>query len=112
MAESAAKVFIYANSNKITYGIKKFIIDDESGLSELPKDAHVGSSCLVISTGDVYVLNSKQEWKKVSGGSSGGGGSDDGGDQGGDDGGDQGGDTPGGDDDDDDITEVDGGEVI
>ena len=65
MAEST-KVFLYGNHGKLVYGIRQYVIDDESGLSELPTDVHIGSSCLVIDTGDIYVINSEGEWVKVS----------------------------------------------
>lgn len=76
MAESAIKVFLYGQGGRDAYGIKKYIVDDASGVSELPTDAKVGSSCLVIATGDIYMINSQKEWVKLtaaSGGSSSGG---------------------------------------
>ena len=107
MAESASKVWLYGQHGKLAYGIKQYIVDDESGISELPKDVHVGSSCFVIATGAIYVLNSEKKWiKAISGSSSSGeesgdtepsGGSDDGTDP-----------TPS--DDEEDVT-YDGGEV-
>lgn len=76
MAESAGKAWLYAQSDKLAYGIKKYIIDDESGVSELPKDARIGSSCLVIASGAIYVINSKHEWVKLGAGNSDSGSSD------------------------------------
>lgn len=76
MAESKQKVFLYSQNGKPSYGVKKYIIDDASGIEELPTDGSVsvGSSCLVIATGDIYIMNSEHKWIKSSGGSSSGGG--------------------------------------
>jgi hypothetical protein len=74
MAESERKVFLHGQSGRTAYGIKEYTVDDASGVSELPVDVHIGSSCLVISTGEIYMLNSQRNWIKVpSTGGSGGG---------------------------------------
>ena len=73
MAESENKVFLYGQRGKPIYGIKKYTVDDASGVSELPTDVHIGSSCLVISTGDIYMLNSQREWVQVPGAGGSGG---------------------------------------
>ena len=73
MAESVQKVFLYSQGGKPAYGIKKYIVDNASGIEELPKDVRPGCSCLVIETGDVYIMNGEQKWvksNKSSGGSS------------------------------------------
>lgn len=108
MAESAGKVWLYGNHGRLTYGIKQFIVDDESGISELPTDVHIGCSCFVVATGDIYVINSQHKWvKSISGNGSGDGGSSD--DSGGDGGDEGGGQTP-------DVEDLeviyDGGEVL
>jgi len=76
MAESKQKAFLYSHNGKLGYGIKKYIVDDASGIEELPTDGSVsvGSSCLVIATGDLYIMNSEHKWIKSS--RSSGGGSD------------------------------------
>lgn len=73
MADSQVRAFLYGQRGKPVYGVKKYTIDDASGISELPTDAHIGSSCLVLATGEVYMLNSQKEWTKLpnTGGSSG-----------------------------------------
>ena len=86
MAESVQKVWLYGNHGKLNYGIRQYVIDDDSGLSELPKDVGIGSSCFVMSSGDIYMLNSQRKWvKSVSGNGTGeeASGSDDGGSEGG-----------------------------
>lgn len=71
--EQSVKNFIYADHNGLAYGIKKYVIDDEAGVEKLPTDAYVGSSCLVISTSNIYIINSKGKWIKQKSSSSGGG---------------------------------------
>ena len=63
---------LYANNDDISYGIKKFILDTEDDLQNLPKGVRPGSSALVISTSKVYVLNHEGYWIEII--SSGGGG--------------------------------------
>lgn len=65
MADSQVRAFLYGQRGKPVYGVKKYTIDDASGISKLPTDAHIGSSCLVLATGEVYTLNSQKEWIKL-----------------------------------------------
>ena len=47
-----------------------FMADTASDVSSLPtaeEDVAVGSSCFVIATGDVYILNSIRHWVAVGG---------------------------------------------
>ena len=48
---------------------KSFVADSASDISSLPTDDSVaiGSDCLVIATGDVYILNSTRTWAKLGG---------------------------------------------
>ena len=48
---------------------KSFMADGESDISSLPTDDSIaiGSDCLVIETGDVYILNSTRTWAKLGG---------------------------------------------
>lgn len=75
MAESKQKVFLYSQNGKPVYGVKKYVVDETSDVEGLPADGSVGvgSSCLVIATGDIYIMNSEHKWIKPSGGSSSGG---------------------------------------
>jgi hypothetical protein len=66
--------FIYSNSGHTAYGVKEYICDTNTDVDLLPLDDTPGSSVLVIDSGDLYILNSKHEWKKQGGGSSSGGG--------------------------------------
>jgi len=47
------------------YGLKEFVVDTPEDIKNLPINALMGSTALVISTGEVYMINSKGEWKKL-----------------------------------------------
>ena len=70
--------------------IKKYIVDEESDIKDVPTDAPAGSECFVIGNSVTYMLNHKKQWIKVnvpsgsSGGSGGGGNSGSGDDSSGD----------------------------
>lgn len=69
--------FIYFNSGHTAYGVKEYICDTNADVDLLPLDDVPGSSALVIDSGDLYILNSKHEWKRQgSGNGSSSGGSD------------------------------------
>lgn len=53
---------IYSNSGHTGYGIKEFVVDTVEDIEKLPIDCPMGSAALCIATGDVYCLNSKDEW--------------------------------------------------
>lgn len=53
---------IYSNSGHTAYGLKEFVIDSEEDIKNLPLDCPAGSAALCLSTGDVYMLNTKDEW--------------------------------------------------
>ena len=61
--------FIYSNSGHTAYGVKEYICDTNADVDLLPLDDTPGSSALVIDSGDLYILNSKHEWKRQGGGS-------------------------------------------
>lgn len=50
---------LYANDDNIAYGIKKFIVDNDNDISELPTSGTPGSSALVLSTSTIYILNTQ-----------------------------------------------------
>lgn len=63
---------LYANSGEIVYGIKKYIVDTEAEVSSLPVEIKPGSSCKVLETSNIYVLNHNKEWVNVQGGAANG----------------------------------------
>ena len=57
---------ISQGNNKTAY-LKEFVVDTESGISELPTfpKTAIGSNCLVIETSDVYILGNDNKWHKL-----------------------------------------------
>lgn len=49
-------------SGKNTYGVNSYVADTESDVSSLPINCGPGSSCLVVATGNIYILNSTKQW--------------------------------------------------
>ncbi len=46
--------------------VMELVCDTEADVETLPTvNCAAGSSCLVIETSNVYILNSKKEWKKI-----------------------------------------------
>lgn len=46
--------------------VMELVCDTEVDVATLPTvNCEAGSTCLVIETSNVYVLNSKKEWKKI-----------------------------------------------
>lgn len=53
------------SGNVETY-LTEFICDTETDILTLPtENCKPGSSCLVIETSNVYILNSEKQWKKI-----------------------------------------------
>lgn len=55
---------ITSNDGDVTYGVKEFACDTVEDLENLPACA-MGSVAIVISTAEVFMLNSKKEWVKL-----------------------------------------------
>ena len=49
----------------VVYGVIEFVCDTPEDLSNLPKDAAMGSTVFVISTAKTYMKNSSGEWKEI-----------------------------------------------
>lgn len=47
------------------YGIKEYVLDTPADLDNLPITDKAGSTAFIISTSQVYMINSKGEWKEV-----------------------------------------------
>lgn len=59
-------VQITKNGCHITYGVKEFVLDNESDVSKLPVEGcTMGSTAFIIETGNVYMLNGQKEWVKI-----------------------------------------------
>ena len=58
---------IASNSDKIAYGIKHFVLDDESDLKRLNSSKLTpGSTIFIISTSKYCMLNGKKKWIEIS----------------------------------------------
>lgn len=55
---------LIAHDGNTVYGIKDYVCDVPEDLKDLPA-CDMGSTCLVISTGELYVINSIKEWVKI-----------------------------------------------
>lgn len=55
---------LISNDGDVSYGIKEFVCDTPEDIVTLPS-CQMGSTCVVISTSDVYMLNSQKEWVKL-----------------------------------------------
>ena len=68
---------LISTNGQVQYNIDEFALDSVDELKKLPQRSAMGSTAIILSTGDVYVKNGKGEWVLLggsdSGGSSGGG---------------------------------------
>ena len=58
---------LYKQDGETLYGIKEFILDSAADLNKLPTNIKIGSSALIIPTGEVYMLNGSRKWVVVGG---------------------------------------------
>ena len=56
---------LLAQSGHQGYGIKEYVLDTPEDLQDLPITDKAGSTAFIISTSQVYMINSKGEWKEV-----------------------------------------------
>ena len=56
---------LYANDDNIAYGVKKFVVDKEEDIKELPISITPGSSALILSSSTFYVLSNMHQWIKI-----------------------------------------------
>ena len=68
---------LYKQDGETLYGVKEYILDSPEDITSLPINVRPGSTALVISTSDIYMLNGNKQWVLMGGGSSSGDGSGD-----------------------------------
>ena len=56
---------IMSQNGKDQYSLTEFVVDIEGDVASLPTDVAPGSAALIVSTSDVYILNTEKEWKKI-----------------------------------------------
>lgn len=55
---------LYSHEGDVSYGIKEWVCDTPEDLTSLPV-SEMGSTAFVISSSEVYMLNSDREWVKI-----------------------------------------------
>lgn len=58
---------LYKQDGETLYGIKEFLVDSSADLPALPTNIKAGSTALIISTGELFILNSKKKWVLMGG---------------------------------------------
>lgn len=53
----------YQLISTIQYNVNEYAIDDKEDLKTLPFNCRMGSRAICINNGEVYIKNSKGEWK-------------------------------------------------
>ena len=56
---------LLSQSGHQAYCIKEYVLDEPADLDNLPITDKMGSTAFIISTSQVYMINSKGEWKEV-----------------------------------------------
>ena len=59
---------IIKKNDNISAYVTEFVADTEDDIKDLPTDiskVFPGSTCIVVATSDVYMLNNNQEWVKL-----------------------------------------------
>lgn len=68
-------ISLHKQDGETLYGIKEYLLDSPQDIEKLPTNVRVGSSALVISTGDLYIFNGNEVWVPFAGIQNGGNGS-------------------------------------
>ena len=56
---------LLSQSGHQAYGVKEYVLDEPADLDNLPVTDKMGSTAFIISTSQVYMINSKGEWKEI-----------------------------------------------
>ena len=56
---------LLAANGETAYNVNEYVIDSPDDIKNLPKHCKMGSSALIISTGEVYIKNGLGEWVKI-----------------------------------------------
>ena len=59
---------IISQSGQTPYGVEEFVVNTPAGIQTLPTHCPPGSTAMVISTADVWMLGTDQQWHIVGGG--------------------------------------------
>ena len=56
---------LYKQNDDIQAYVTEFVADEEADVTNLPTTVAPGSTCIVIESSNVYMLNNKKEWKQM-----------------------------------------------
>ena len=56
---------LYSQNGDIQYNIREYVVDTLDDIKSLPTHAAMGSTAIVISTSEVFMLNGEKEWVKM-----------------------------------------------
>lgn len=56
---------LISSNGEVQYDVNEFACDTPADIAKLPVSCAMGSTAIIISTGEVYMLNSKREWVKL-----------------------------------------------
>lgn len=56
---------LYAQNGDTQYNVMEYVVDTPEDIDFLPTNGAMGSSAIVISTSELYMLNSQKEWVKM-----------------------------------------------
>ena len=58
--------YLMQTDSNVTHGVNQYCVDSVADIAYIPiNSCQPGSSVIDISTGDVYMLNSERQWKKI-----------------------------------------------
>lgn len=52
-------------NDRAKYSITDYVADTEADINDLPTTVSPGSTCIVIETSNVYMLNNQKQWKQM-----------------------------------------------
>ncbi len=59
---------MYKQNDNISAYVSEFVCDTEDDIKNLPTEknkVYPGSTCLVVSTSEIYILNASRQWVKI-----------------------------------------------
>lgn len=56
---------IKSSNGNIAYDIYEYVVDNASEINALPAACGMGSTAIVISTGELYIKNGEGKWVKL-----------------------------------------------
>ena len=56
---------LISSNGNIQYNVNEYVCDTLEELENLPKNCAMGSTCIVISTSELYMMNGEKKWVKL-----------------------------------------------